>query len=366
MNKADNNGPELLERVAPSSFGLMEHAEYVDAIRREGDALATAAVTRGVDAPVPSCPDWNVADLLGHVGRMHRWVDAHRRSRAAAPSATLVAMHEPPPAERDRLVRRGRAELADALRVGRADDEVWSWTPDHRPGSGPAARRTRPRCTAGTRRRRGGAPQPIERELAVDGIDEFFDLMPFWLAAESPAGAGETIHLHCTDGEGEWLVRLAPDGTSVTREHAKGDVAARATARGCSRLMSSTSGGSCTGCCCRRCRWGANCTWPNPLATLAVMDPLWPGGQVSDHDLESIRRVVHVHGQVIAGVHEQILGGSGVKVAAVESHRVGWRLRDAVLGDEREVHVLDAGLRQAAGVVVPWSGVRVAATGCRC
>ena len=43
-------------------------------------------------------------------------------------------------------------------------------------------------------------------------------------------GTGETIHLHCTDGEGEWLVRLAPGGVNVVNEHAKGDVAARGAA----------------------------------------------------------------------------------------------------------------------------------------
>ena len=43
-------------------------------------------------------------------------------------------------------------------------------------------------------------------------------------------GDGETLHFHCTDGDGEWLVRLRPDGVDVTREHAKGDVAARGTA----------------------------------------------------------------------------------------------------------------------------------------
>jgi len=43
-------------------------------------------------------------------------------------------------------------------------------------------------------------------------------------------GAGESIHLHCTDGDGEWLVRLGADAVVVTREHAKGDVALRAPA----------------------------------------------------------------------------------------------------------------------------------------
>jgi predicted lipid carrier protein YhbT len=35
-----------------------------------------------------------------------------------------------------------------------------------------------------------------------------------------------TAHFHCTDAPGEWMVRLEGDEVSVTREHAKGDVAA--------------------------------------------------------------------------------------------------------------------------------------------
>ena len=38
------------------------------------------------------------------------------------------------------------------------------------------------------------------------------------------------IHLHCTDVDGEWLVRRSPDGLDIERAHAKGDVAARGTA----------------------------------------------------------------------------------------------------------------------------------------
>ena len=78
--------------------------------------------------------------------------------------------------------------------------------------------------------RAAGEPEPVERELAVDGIDEFFYLLPYWRGASTLPVSGESIHLHATDGEGEWLVRLGTDGLVVTREHAKGDVALRAPA----------------------------------------------------------------------------------------------------------------------------------------
>jgi uncharacterized protein (TIGR03083 family) len=73
----------------------------------------------------------------------------------------------------------------------------------------------------------GDEGAPIEARLAADGVDEVLDVM---LPADEGQGNGESIHLHSTDGAGEWLVRLEPDGPKVTREHARGDAALRATA----------------------------------------------------------------------------------------------------------------------------------------
>ena len=73
-----------------------------------------------------------------------------------------------------------------------------------------------------------GGSLAIAPDVAVDGIDELLDDMaPPAFAAAAFGGAGETIHLHATDATGEWLVTVGPDGYTVGREHAKGDVAAR-------------------------------------------------------------------------------------------------------------------------------------------
>ena len=120
--------------------------------------------------------------------------------------------------------------LADALAAAGPSVELWSWT--DQPTTGFWARRQAVE-TAVHRydaQLTAGAPQPVEHELAVDGIDGLFWLIPFWPWADRVRGDGETLHLHCTDGEGEWLVRLRTDGVDVTREHAKGDVAARGSA----------------------------------------------------------------------------------------------------------------------------------------
>ncbi len=74
---------------------------------------------------------------------------------------------------------------------------------------------------------RADGAEPIHPEVATDGVDELFEnFLP--LVADRFAGAGETMHLHATDAEGEWLVHFDADGTTVEREHAKGDVAVRA------------------------------------------------------------------------------------------------------------------------------------------
>src|SRR5262249_25715818 len=75
-----------------------------------------------------------------------------------------------------------------------------------------------------------GNIEPFDAELAVDGVDEVFDVIAYRRGAERVRGNGETFHLHCTDADGEWFVRLDPDGVHTTKEHAKGDAAGRGTA----------------------------------------------------------------------------------------------------------------------------------------
>jgi uncharacterized protein (TIGR03083 family) len=88
----------------------MEIAEHIDALRRQGDLLADAAARSGLDAPVPSCPAWQVKDLLRHTGFIHRWAARHITE---CPDTVLDG-----PAE------------ADILRGGAADPDLLAWFRD--------------------------------------------------------------------------------------------------------------------------------------------------------------------------------------------------------------------------------------------
>ena len=70
------------------------------------------------------------------------------------------------------------------------------------------------------------AQQPIDSAVAADGIDEIFYMVD---AASDRAGRGEgeTLHLHGTDRDDEWLLTLDPDGLQAERRHGKADLALR-------------------------------------------------------------------------------------------------------------------------------------------
>jgi predicted lipid carrier protein YhbT len=70
-----------------------------------------------------------------------------------------------------------------------------------------------------------GGAEPFSAELAADGLDEHLANLPYF--REVPRGDGETLHVHCTDADGEWLLTRTRDGLAVAREHAKADVALR-------------------------------------------------------------------------------------------------------------------------------------------
>ncbi len=62
-----------------------------------------------------------------------------------------------------------------------------------------------------------GTTAPVDADLAADGIDELLVVMLPFAASDRLTGAGETIHVHCTDRPGEWVVRLAAGGPEVER-----------------------------------------------------------------------------------------------------------------------------------------------------
>ncbi len=205
---------------------------YFAALTDDAHALAT------LDPPdlavrVPACPDWTVADLLGHLGGVHRWATA----LVLAPHGERVRRREiAPPPDGDAVVTWCAEAVAGSLAALRAvdlDGSASTW-------AGPAPRRWWLRRLAHeTAVHRVDLDQSLggdrswPGDLAVDAVDEWLDVFVASLVTpDQLAGLDGTIHLHRTDdldgaAPGEWLVAISDGTVTVDRTHAKGEVAAR-------------------------------------------------------------------------------------------------------------------------------------------
>jgi uncharacterized protein (TIGR03083 family) len=206
----------------------VEYSDYISALRQNGSAAAQAARDIPMDTVVPSCPEWTLHDLFGHLGSHHRWVAGNLDQ---PPDGNAFKGREEPPADEaiPDWLEAGAEMLATRLAATDPAKPCWTWVPfDHSVGFW--ARRT----TQETAMHRwdaqnaGGGADAVEPALAADGIDEYLGILGAFRGRRFP-DAG-SIHLHTTDTPGEWLVRLGSGGIELTREHAKGDVAVRGAA----------------------------------------------------------------------------------------------------------------------------------------
>jgi uncharacterized protein (TIGR03083 family) len=139
----------------------------------------------------------------------------------------------PPPPEGQELVdwfTAGVDRLAGALETVDPDGPAWNWSGEHLTVSWWHRRISQETAVHrwDAQQAVGEAPAPIDAAFGIDGIDELLDNILPRRRGNGPFPAdGATVHLHATDGEGEWLLRFAGEDVEVTRGHAKGDAALR-------------------------------------------------------------------------------------------------------------------------------------------
>jgi uncharacterized protein (TIGR03083 family) len=209
----------------------MNRDAYLASLRTSCEGLLATAAAADLGWSVPSCPGWDVERLVGHVGRVYRfttgWVtEGHGDTPLARPPEGAAVLD---------WTRDGLAALEEALAGAGDSGLVRTWTGERPPMFWPlrmaietALHRWDAEAAVELASPPGTPPTPLDPELAVEGIDELLTVLVPYRAAEALTGAGETIHLHATDAEGEWVLTLRPDGAPrVEHAHAKGDVAAR-------------------------------------------------------------------------------------------------------------------------------------------
>lgn len=193
----------------------METAEFVDILRREGALLADAAEAAGGEAKVPTCPDWQVRDLLRHTGAVHRWA-ARFVAEGLTEPRPIDAEPELDGAELLRWYRDSHRHLVETLAAAPADAPAWTFLPA--PVASPLTFWARRQAHETTIHRydaesaRGGTPTPIGAGFAVDGVDEL--LRGFHARAKSRVRTEEprVLRVRATDVEDAvWTVRLSAE-----------------------------------------------------------------------------------------------------------------------------------------------------------
>jgi uncharacterized protein (TIGR03083 family) len=186
------------------------YSELVTAVRREGEGIHTAA-GQGLDASVPTCEGWEVVDLVQHVGRVYVWVTQILTSRATEMPETRNDLPEGEPLE---VFADVLDEVVAALQDAEAGTPVWNWAD----GSDNVALFWARRMAHESSVHRfdtqtaHGVMQPIDAELAGDGLDEMLDVIaPRIYSRDNVKGPTGTIALQSSDN-GAWCLQLEPGG----------------------------------------------------------------------------------------------------------------------------------------------------------
>ena len=196
------------------------------------DRLATLVAGADPGAPVPTTPEWTLAELAAHVGFAFRWMTTIVATQATTAVAHRDTRGTPRPDDPTLLpswLREGATELTDAVRSTGPSTPVWTWAGGLRPAQWWLQRNLGELVVhVADAALALGEPVEIDSELGAVGIDEWLEILPFLQSSVTPdaLAPGRSMHLHALDG-GEWLLRATADGLSWEHGHAKADVAVR-------------------------------------------------------------------------------------------------------------------------------------------
>jgi uncharacterized protein (TIGR03083 family) len=198
----------------------MDTAEYVSILDREGRSLAAAAEEAGTGAKVPTCPGWQVRDLLRHTGMVHRWAEAFVAEGHTSyhPDGGLPDLDG---AELLAWFREGHGQLVETLRSASPDVQCWHFLPAPSPLAFWARRQAHETTVHrfDAESARGGRPSEISGDFAADGIDEL--LCGFHARPKSKVRSEKprVLRVRATDTDGAvWTVRLSQEPPVTERE----------------------------------------------------------------------------------------------------------------------------------------------------
>src|SRR4051812_19222186 len=150
------------------------YSELVAAVRREGEGIHSAA-SLGVDADVPTCAQWDIAALVRHVTKVYVNTAHLLTTRATERPESRPTIPDGEPLD---VFGHALDDLVAALSESEPETPVWNWS-DEPDLAAFWARRMAHESSVHRYDAQAahGVVQPIDAELAADGIDEFIDVI---------------------------------------------------------------------------------------------------------------------------------------------------------------------------------------------
>ncbi|HUQ57471.1 maleylpyruvate isomerase family mycothiol-dependent enzyme [Lentzea sp.] len=186
--------------------------DFVAEIEKQASAMRSAAVQAGQDAPVPTCPEWTVLDLVRHMAEVHTWA---AEAVVTAPVAGRPAWPEAPQDWDEALAwwDSGSSLLVSRLRSVSPDSPSWTFQGPQRAGFW--ARRQAHETSVhrlDAEIATGHEPPTLlfGSEFAADGIDEYLTVMaPRQLERGQVIERTGKLLVHAADAGRTWEVWLA-------------------------------------------------------------------------------------------------------------------------------------------------------------
>jgi uncharacterized protein (TIGR03083 family) len=219
-------------------------SDYIGFVAAEGDLFASAAERGELSVRIAPCPDWDMGDLVRHLGMIHLWAAAN----VAFPESDWLDVEELPDLVRywpdltgesgqypddAKLVdwyRDTLANLIEVLKSAPADVAAFTFLPAPTPLTMWARRQASEiaihRFDAEQAR---GITSHFTPHFATDMLDELltgFAPRPRPLNIERP----QVIHVHTEDTNDHWYLSMGPEDTEASREGDAADLTLTGTA----------------------------------------------------------------------------------------------------------------------------------------
>ena len=191
----------------------MADLDHLRHIAAESARFRAVLRTAAPGAVVPTCPEWDAADLVWHLAEVQVFWARVVEQRCSDPEQ-LGGDDPERPDRYDRLLdlaERATEQLTGALEATPVTTSVWTWAEDQSAGfvlrrqaHEALIHRVDAECTVGDR-------TPLDAALAADGVDEALRVM----FSGAPPGTAltvdeqATVRLRTTDTAAAWVAALA-------------------------------------------------------------------------------------------------------------------------------------------------------------